>query len=50
MIYLTEDDKNKIKWDGWNRLSRFDFSNGSYYAKFTGNDGAFRELFGKKNI
>lgn len=48
MIYLGEDDKNKIQHNVWNRIFRLDLSSGSYYAKFTGNNGAFRELFGKK--
>lgn len=48
MIYLTEEDKNKIQYDGWNKVTRLNLSSGSYYAKFKGNNGAFRELFGKK--
>lgn len=48
MIYLNEEDKNKIKYDGWDKVVRLDLSSGSFYAKFTGNNGAFRELFGKK--
>lgn len=45
MIYLTEEDKSKIQYNG---LYRVDLSSGSYYVKNTGNSGAFRELFGKK--
>lgn len=48
MIYLTQEDKSRIKYDGWDKIKRIDLSNGSFYAKFTGRDGAFRELFGKK--
>lgn len=48
MIYLTEEDKSRIKYDGWDKIKRIDLSNGSFYTKFTGKDGAFRELFGKK--
>lgn len=48
MIYLTEEDKSKIEYDGWDKVTRIDLSCGSYYTKFTGNNGAFRELFGKK--
>ena len=50
MIYLNEEDKNKIKYDGWDKVVRLDLSSGSFYAKFTGNNGAFRELFGKKYL
>ena len=48
MIYLTEEDKNKIQYDDWNKIVRLDLSSGSYYVKFTGNNGVFRELLGKK--
>lgn len=48
MIYITEQDKDKINYNGWEKVERLDLSNGSYYAKYTGTDGAFRELFGKK--
>ena len=34
MIYLTEEDKNKIQYDGWNKVTRLNLSSGSYYAKF----------------
>ena len=48
MIKITEEDKEKICHDVWDRIVKLDLSSGSYYAKFTGNTGAFRELFGKK--
>lgn len=48
MICLTEEDKSRIKYDGWDKIKIIDLSSGSFYTKFTGKDGAFRELFGKK--
>ena len=48
MICLTEEDKEQIKYDEWDKVVRFDLSEGSHYAKFTDQTGAFRELFGKK--
>ena len=48
MIYLTEKDKEQIKYDEWDKVVRFDLSEGSHYAKFTDQTGVFRELFGKK--
>ena len=48
MIYLTENDKSKIKYDGWNKIQVIELSSGKYYAKYTGKAGAFRELLGKK--
>ena len=48
MIKLTEEDKLKLIPDEWDRTIKIDLSSGPCYAKFTGNTGAFRELFGKK--
>jgi hypothetical protein len=48
MIELTEEDKAKIEYQGWDNVSKFNLSSGIYYGKFTNNDGAFKELFGKK--
>jgi hypothetical protein len=48
MIKLTEEDKLKLIPDEWERTIKIDLSSGPCYAKFTGNTGAFRELFGKK--
>ena len=48
MIKLTEEDKLKLVPYGYQRTMKVDLSCGPCYAKFSGNTGAFRELFGKK--
>lgn len=48
MIKLTEEDKSKLEFPGWTNVHKLNLSSGTYYGKYTNNDGAFRELFGKK--
>lgn len=48
MIYITEEEKSKIKYNGWDKIVNLKINNKSYYAKFIGTAGAFRELLGKK--
>ncbi len=45
---LCKSDLDKIQCDGFFMVTQCDLSIGSYYAKFTGVDGIFRELLGKK--
>lgn len=47
-MQLSKDDLDKIQCDGFRLVEQFDLSIGSYYVKFTGVDGVFRELLGKK--
>lgn len=48
MLKLTEEDKLKLVPKQWDRTIKVDLSSGPCYAKFSGNTGVFRELFGKK--
>lgn len=47
-MQLSKEDLDKIQCDGFFLVSHVDLSIGSYFAKFCGFDGIFRELLGKK--
>lgn len=48
MIYLTDEDKEKLQSNGFESIKKVNLSSGSYYIKYCGDTASFRELFGKK--